>query len=134
MKKDKRIKRPMTLLEIMVVIFIIGIIGSVIGYNMRGSMAKGKRFKTERAAEKLQEILMLECDLKNLDPASMTWNPDTVQEVFEESGMVKDVDGLMKDGWGEAFTVRYIQSREAFEVKSSHYPEKKKNKASVHAD
>jgi len=127
-KKKKRIKRPMTLLEIMVVIFIIGIIGSVIGYNMRGSMAKGKRFKTERAAEKLQEILMLECDLKNVNPASITWNPDKIKKVLEDSGMVKDLDGLMKDGWGEPFRVRYIQSRETFEVRSSHYPAPTKEK------
>ncbi len=128
MKKKKRTKRPMTLLEIMVVIFIIGIIGSVIGYNMRGSMAKGKRFKTERAAEKLQEILMLECDLKNVDPSSITWNSNKIKEVLEDSGMVKDLDGLMKDGWGESFEVSYIQSEEAFEVKSSHYPEQTKKK------
>ena len=114
----------MTLLEIMVVIFIIGIIGSVIGYNMRGSMAKGKTFKTERAAEKLQEILMLECDLKNIDPASITWSSDKIKEVLENSGMVKDLDGLMKDGWGEEFKVNYIKSREAFEVKSGHYSPK----------
>ncbi len=121
MKKKK--KRPMTLLEIMVVIFIIGIIGSVVGYNMRGSMKKGKEFKTARAAEKLKEILLLECDLNNDDPSTITWNEDEVRNRLRKSGMVKDIDSLMKDGWGEAFVISYNTENESFELTSSHYKE-----------
>ena len=47
MKKLKKSKKAMTLLEVMIVIFIIGIISSVIGYNMKGSLEKAKAFKTE---------------------------------------------------------------------------------------
>ena len=52
-------KKTLTLLEVMIVIFIIGIIGSVIGYNMRGSLNEGKAFKTKEAMSKLYEISQL---------------------------------------------------------------------------
>ena len=120
----KRKKRPMTLLETMVVIFIIGIVGSVIGYNMRGSLSKGKEFKTARSAEKLREILILECDLRNIDPAAKTWSSTVVRNVLRDSGLVKDIDALMKDGWGEKFKVEYSTDRQEFDVSSSHYNKK----------
>ena len=40
-------KRALTLLEIMIVIVLIGIIGSVIGVNMKGSLDAGKAFKSD---------------------------------------------------------------------------------------
>jgi len=124
----KRKKRPMTLLEIMVVIFIIGIVGSVIGYNMRGSLSKGKEFKTARSAEKLQEILTLECDLNNIDPTTKEWSSTVVKNVLKNSGLVKDVDALMKDGWGEKFKVEYSTERQEFDVFSSHHNKKEEAK------
>ncbi len=50
----------MTLLEIMIVIVLIGLIGSVIGFNMKGSLDEGRAFKTRQAQEQIQDILMLE--------------------------------------------------------------------------
>ena len=53
-------KRYITLLEIMIVIFLIGIIGSVIGYNMKGSIDKGKVFRTQESIKQVHDILLLE--------------------------------------------------------------------------
>lgn len=41
MKKTKRKKQSITLVEMMVVITLIGIIGGALAFNMRGSLQKG---------------------------------------------------------------------------------------------
>ena len=102
LKKIK--KRSMTLLEIMVVIFIIGIIGSVVGYNLKGSLKKGKQFKTDQAAAKLREVLTLETELNGKNPKDVL---DHLEETVAESGMVKDPKSLLVDGFGERFKVTY---------------------------
>lgn len=98
MKKAK--KKAMTLLEIMIVIFIIGIIGSVIGYNMKGSLDEGKAFKTREGARQIYEILTLE-------KAKTNKNISNVKKTLENSGLVRKVDDLMKDGWGKAYTITF---------------------------
>ena len=101
----------MTLLEIMIVIFIIGIIGSVIGYNMRGSLDTGKAFKTKEGARKLYEIVQLETaqgrELKEEDDL-----PKQVSEILKKSGLVKNVADLMKDGWGNEYEQFHLENGE----------------------
>lgn len=95
-------KYAMTLLEIMIVIFIIGIIGSVIGYNMRGSLDNGKAFKTKEGSRKLYEIVQLESVQKGMlkDEGNL---PDKISAMLKDSGLVKNVKELMKDGWGNEY-------------------------------
>lgn len=100
--KQKRKKRALTLLEIMIVIVLIGLIGSVIGVNMKGSMDEGRAFKTRQAQEQIADILMLET-------ARGTSLDEVVaqKEIYlENSGLVKDVKSLLKDGWGQPFDVK----------------------------
>ena len=99
----KRKKRPITLLEIMVVILLIALIGSVVGYNMKGSMEKGKIFKTKQAVERIKEILYLEYNggtTRNIKNINSEW-----KEVIKESGLAKNEDALFQDAWGNSFTV-----------------------------
>ncbi|MDN3508879.1 MAG: prepilin-type N-terminal cleavage/methylation domain-containing protein [Candidatus Neptunochlamydia sp.] len=95
-------KYAMTLLEIMIVIFIIGIIGSVIGYNMRGSLDKGKAFKTKEGSRKLYEIVQLESAQTGMlkDAGNL---PDGIATMLKSSGLVKNVKELMRDGWGNEY-------------------------------
>ena len=51
-------KRSVTLLEMMIVITLIGLIASVIGYNMKGSLDRGKAFKTEESQKQIKDILL----------------------------------------------------------------------------
>ena len=96
----------MTLLEIMIVIFIIGIIGSVIGYNMRGSLDKGKAFKTKEGVNKLYEIVQLEEAQGN--PLNPELDLETaVEQLLTNSGLVRKPSDLMKDGWGNTYRFRY---------------------------
>ena len=117
MKKIR--KRAMTLLEIMVVIFIIGIIGSVIGYNMKGSMGKGKDFKSRHAAEKIKEVLALEMDMKGMSPSAVIKNARTI---LKESGMIKDMKTIMQDGYGQPYRITY--ENDEIIVQSEHYSTK----------
>ena len=57
MKKIKR--RYITLIEIMIVMFLIALITGVVAYNYRGSLDEGKAFKTRAAIDKLETILNL---------------------------------------------------------------------------
>lgn len=98
----KRKKRPLTLLEIMIVIFLIGIIGSVIGYNMKGSLDKGKAFKSEQAASRIREILLLEV-AKGANIEEVVGEP---QKYLEFSGLVEKPEKMLKDGWGGSFDIK----------------------------
>jgi general secretion pathway protein G len=100
--KTRRQKRTLTLLEIMIVIVLIGLIGSVIGFNMKGSLDEGRAFKTKKAKEQLQDILMLEV-------ARGTPIGDVIKDrktYLKNSGLVKNPDDLLKDGWGHEFEVK----------------------------
>jgi len=99
-------KYAMTLLEIMIVIFIIGIIGSVIGYNMRGSLDKGKAFKTKEGVNKLYEIVQLEEAQGN--PLNSEQDLETaVERLLTNSGLVRRPSDLMKDGWGNIYEFKH---------------------------
>jgi general secretion pathway protein G len=94
-----RRKNPITLLEIMIVIFLIGLIGSVIGYNMKGSLDEGKAFKTEQGAVQIRDVLLLEI-AKGTPRDTVLDNPAVY---LKKSGLVKDAQKMMKDGWGEPY-------------------------------
>lgn len=116
-------KYALTLLEIMIVIVLIGIIGSVIGYNMKGSLDSGRAFKTEYAIEQITDILMLE----------VAKGEESIEQVVEKasahllnSGLVKDVKKLLKDGWGAPFEITAKDSKITVKSKNlSQYNAKK---------
>ncbi len=98
--KIKR-KSPLTIIEVMIVIFIISIVGGVMTHNMKGSLVKGRAFKTETASREAYDILSLELasgtplDDILTDPAS----------VLTQSGLVKNPKKLLQDGWGTDFQI-----------------------------
>jgi type II secretory pathway pseudopilin PulG len=99
----KRIKKKaLTLLEIMIVVFLIGLIGSVIGYNMKGSLDEGKAFKTRQAQAQIRDILLLEV-AKGVPVEQVV---DKKRQYLANSGLVKNVSDLLKDGWGNEFEIK----------------------------
>ena len=103
-------KYTMTLLEIMIVIFIIGIVGSVIGYNMRGSLDQAKAFKTKEAARKLYEIVLLEEASQNKVSADSSDPYGEIFKVLKSSDLVRRPNNIMKDGWGNKFVFSFEES------------------------
>lgn len=98
----RRKKRPLTLLEIMIVIVLIGLIGSVIGFNMKGSLDQGRAFKTRQAKEQIKDILMLEV----ARGASISEVIQKKEEYLTNSGLISNSKTFLKDGWGEAFEIK----------------------------
>lgn len=98
----KKHKRSFTLLEIMIVIFLIGLIGSVIGYNMKGSLEKGKAFRTEQAMLQIEDAVTLQL-------AEGRTSKDEIEndlaKVLTKTGLFKKPKEIAKDGWGEEFVI-----------------------------
>lgn len=121
-----RKKHSITLLEIMIVIFLIGLIGSVIGYNMKGSLDEGRAFKSREGAKHLQDLFML----------AMA-NGKTYEEIVSDpadalrsTGLVSDPIKMLEGGWKESFVVA-LDSEDGIKVSSDKllaYDEKKNSK------
>jgi general secretion pathway protein G len=111
MKKVRK-KRAMTLLEIMIVIFIIGLISSVVGYNMKGSLDKGRAFKSKEGAKQIRDLLRLEI-ANGYSAKIVVENP---AKFIEASGMVKNASKMLKDGWGMPYRFEVKEGGEDIRV------------------
>jgi len=100
-------KRYITLLEIMVVILLIGIITSVVGYNVKGSLEKGKVFKTKQSMIQIHDLLTLET-AKGTDIDKVVNN---YQKYLKNSGMAKDSEKIIKDGWGAPLEISHKKGK-----------------------
>jgi general secretion pathway protein G len=90
-------KRNITLIEIMIVMFLIALITGVIAYNYRGSLDEGKAFKTKTAMEKVETILNL----------AVSEQPELINgietewiDIIRKSPLVQNANALAIDGWG----------------------------------
>lgn len=115
-------KRALSLLEIMIVIFLITLVTGTIGYNMKGSLDKGKAFRTEQAKEQLHDLLLV-CFDEVRDGEKIANNP---KHYLEKSGIAKNPEQLIKDGWNQKFTIRFeggdfkIESENLNKYKENH--------------
>jgi general secretion pathway protein G len=98
-------KRALTLIEIMIVIFIIGLIGSVIGYNMKGSLDEGKSFKSEQGSKQVYDFLTLQIAQKKDAFDKVLADPE---EALRDTGFVNRADKLIKDGWNQKYIIEKI--------------------------
>jgi general secretion pathway protein G len=125
--KPKKKKHALTLLEIMIVIVLIGLIGSVIGFNMKGSLDEGKAFKTRQAQDQITDILMLEV-ARGVPIDQVVKAPI---RYLDHSGLIKNPKEFVKDGWGVLFDITVDTSGHTIEVNSDKltaYEKKKKEK------
>lgn len=118
MKAKSIKKRYVTLIEMMIVMFLIALIIGVIGYNYRGTLDEGKAFKTKAGIEKLETILNL----------ALAENPDLESniesnwpEIVRTSPLVSNPSSLIKDGWGSTYDVKIEEGR--IVVRSQKYEE-----------
>ncbi|MBS0624722.1 MAG: type II secretion system protein [Verrucomicrobia bacterium] len=119
----KKRKRALTLLEIMIVIALITLISGVISYNMRGTLDKGRAFKTERAIDQLRDMLQL-CQAENIKVSD---DKATLKAALNKLGLAKDVDKLLTDGWGQPLVVQ-ISDQGDIAITSAKLDEFQKNK------
>lgn len=102
----QRKKKSLTLIEIMVVIALIGIIGGVLGVNMKKSMDKAKAFKATAHCHKVEDVL-------NLYYAEQSMSPDRIltiaKDILWESGLFKEQNDVLKDPYGNELVVGFEQ-------------------------
>ncbi len=110
-------KRFITLVEMMIVMFLIAMITGVIAYNYTGSLDEGKAFKTKNGIDKIHTILdlYLAAHPEERDSLDTKW-----KGIVEDSNLVKNGKDLVKDGWG--FDYQVAQGRDGeIEIKSDRY-------------
>lgn len=118
-------KRALTLLEIMIVIFLITLITGTIGYSMRGTLDKGRAFRTEQAETQLHDLLLI-CLAEKGDAESIAARP---LEYLKQLGLAKDPKKLLQDGWKEDFHITAIANKSDFKIHSDAYERyERKNK------
>ena len=128
-KMAKVRKRFITLIEIMIVMFLIALITGVIAYNYRGTLEEGKAFKTKAAIEKLENILNLKVSQtpELLDGIESDW-----PNIVKESPLVQNPSALLKDGWGGNYTVTVEDG--IIKVSSQRYDQYKKEHKTMFGD
>ena len=105
----KRQKRPVTLIEIMIVILLIGLIGGALAVNMRGSMDKGREFKTEQNISRVYDALMLEY-AKGARPIQEI--VDDKKKVLDDCPFLKKGSDLLMDAWGQELHIEIDENDE----------------------
>ena len=108
-------KKALTLLEIMIVIFLITIITGTIGYNMRSAMDKGKAFRSEQAKDQLRDLLVI-CLAEGANADTLAANP---VPALKQLGLAKNPEQLILDGWKEKFTIVPNTNKTSFVVTST---------------
>jgi hypothetical protein len=125
----KKIRRRfVTLIEIMIVMFLIALITGVIAYNYRGSLEEGKAFKTKAGIDKIETILNLEL-AKN--PGLRNGISNDWIEIISSSPLVHDPRALATDGWGEPYQVEIDADTQGVKVTSRRFEEYKNSHRSL---
>ena len=123
-------KRAFTLLEIMIVILLITIITGAIGYNMKGTLEKGKAFRTERAKEQLHDLLLY-CYADTKDTDQILRN---IEHTITTTGLAKNPKELLKDGWGVPFEIKATKFKNDFVIRSEKLDQYNKKHKLGHPD
>src|SRR6185436_17678938 len=103
-------KKALTLLEIMIVIFLITLITGAIGYNMKGTLDKGRAFRTEQGIEQLEDLLYI-CLAEGEKPEELEKSPEAI---IKKYGFAKNPKKILEDGWGEGYAITYDSVKKKF--------------------
>lgn len=113
----KKRKHSLSLLEIIIVIFLITLVTGALGYNMKGALDKGRAFRTEQGMQEVYDLLMLSvAEGKTLEEARK--NP---LECLKSLHLSKNPEKLLKDGWGEDYTIVYTPNQTDLVIHSNKY-------------
>lgn len=115
-------KKPFTLLEIIIVIFLITLITGAIGYNMKGALDKGKVFRTEQAIEQLQDLFLM-CVAEGESTDTILKYP---AETLQKYGLAKNPKKIVQDGWGSPFRIGVTRDKSTFLITSQNLDKYKK--------
>lgn len=105
MKKQKIKKRAVTLIEIMIVILLIGLISGALIFNMRGSVDKGRVFKSQQNAQRVYDALMMAYAAGEISLTDIE-NREIVLNVLKHSPFIKNSEEALRDGWGNPLIIQ----------------------------
>ena len=111
-KKFIKQRRFMTLVEMMIVMFLIAMITGVIAYNYTGSLEEGKAFKTKTGIAKIKTILAMAAADGDIENVKENW-----EQIVKRSPMVQNADELLKDGWGGDYQVNIVEENSEKDIK-----------------
>jgi Tfp pilus assembly protein PilE len=123
-------RRYMTLVEMMIVMFLIAMITGVIAYNYTGSLEEGKAFKTKSGIDKIHTILDLHLAVH---PESKQSIDTQWKQIVRDSKLVKSSEELIHDGWGNEYQVTTSDSDDIV-ITSPRYEAYRANKGSLFTD
>lgn len=98
MNNSKKKRRFMTLIEIMIVMFLISIIAGMVTYKVKGSIDYGKAFKTHQKIVQMKQILELAAIQKGIEHVQVDAN---IKKILNRSLLSSKKDELLTDGWNE---------------------------------
>lgn len=101
----------------MIVIFLITLITGAIGYNMKGTLDRGRAFRTEQAKAQLHDLLLI-CMEEGVKPDELAKEPAANLKKYN---LAKNSEKIIQDGWGSNFVIQYIQSKNDFKITSPAY-------------
>lgn len=107
-------KRSFSLLEIIIVIFLITLITGAVGYNMKGALDRGRAFRTEQAKEQLEDLLLM-CFEEERNADQIIAQPGMYLKRY---GLAKNPDKLIQDGWGVPFDISFNRKDRTFKASS----------------
>jgi type II secretory pathway pseudopilin PulG len=110
-----KVKKALTLLEIMIVIFLITLITGAIGYSMKGTLEKGKAFRTEQGMEQLHDLLLM-CLAEGDKGPDIVANPAARLKHY---ALAKNPEKIILDGWGNPYKIEFKRQRNDFEISSA---------------
>lgn len=102
--RKKRKKQAVTLIEIMIVILLIGLISGALVFNMRGSMDKGRVFKSQQNAQRVYDALMMGCAAGEFQLSEIN-QPTVLLRVLNNSPFINNGAEVLKDGWGQDLVI-----------------------------
>ena len=114
--RKRRLERGMTLIEIMVVVIIIGLIGTAVAVNVIGRLNEAKVQTAKSDLAKIADALDQYKMMRNTYPSS----EEGLDALIREKFLKANKDGKIKDPWGKDYVYLYPGQThtDAFDVKS----------------
>ena len=114
--KKRRLQRGMTLIEIMVVVVIIGLIGTAVAVNVVGRLAEARVSTAKSDLVKIADALDQYKMMRNAYPTTEEGLDILIREKFLKANK----DGKIKDPWNRDYIYLYPGQAhgDSFDVKS----------------
>lgn len=110
--KTAKRKQNLTLIEMLVVIFLISVITSLVSYKIKDSLDYGRALKTQHNMMQLQQALDFALTEYSTEHLKDHWQDIALHSLFGNGK-----NDITKDGWKYQFVVTFVKEKNNLEVK-----------------